>query len=182
LVKPHHEEGASTKGLSREHTVSVSQSGLVTVTGGKWTTYRAMAHDVLSQCLTSQLLQAGNTRTHPAVAFKGATRQSSSPVSLTEPQGMHLYGDEQAAVAALPGADNWLLPGLSEAMVRFAVRHEYARNVEDVLARRSRLLFLDAKASMAVAAQVAAILDEEGCTKSELKDYLLVAKGYVLTP
>ena len=180
LVKPHHEEGASTKGLSREHTVSVSPSGLVTVTGGKWTTYRAMAHDVLSQCLTSQLLQFNNARTYTAAAFKGASRPQHPPVSLTAPQGMHLYGDEQAAVAALHGADNWLLPGLSEAMVRFAVRHEFARTVEDVLARRSRALFLDARQSAAAAEQVATVLLSEGCGKPELSDYLSLAHSYTL--
>jgi glycerol-3-phosphate dehydrogenase len=80
LVKPHHEEGASTKGLSREHTVSVSQSGLVTVTGGKWTTYRAMAHDVLSQCLTSQLLQVRQRSVaYPCVARLKA-RRANRPV------------------------------------------------------------------------------------------------------
>jgi glycerol-3-phosphate dehydrogenase len=182
LVKPHHEEGASTKGLSREHTVSVSPSGLVTVTGGKWTTYRAMAHDVLSQCLTSQLLQVNNARTHTAAAFKGASRPQHPPVSLTAPQGMHLYGDEQATVAALHGADNWLLPGLSEAMVRFAVRHEFARTVEDVLARRSRALFLDARQSAAAAVQVATVLLSEGCGKPGLSEYLSLAHSYTLKP
>lgn len=180
LVKPHHEEGASTKGLSREHTVSVSQSGLVTVTGGKWTTYRAMAHDVLSQCLTSQLLQVRNAGAPPCATLKGATRPSSSPVSLTAPQGMHLYGDEQALVAALPGADIWLLPGLSEAMVRFAVRCEFARMVEDVLARRSRALFLDAGQSAAAAEQVVTVLLNEGCEKPELSEYLRLAQSYCL--
>jgi glycerol-3-phosphate dehydrogenase len=180
LVKPHHEEGASTKGFSREHTVSVSQSGLVTVTGGKWTTYRAMAHDVLTQCLTSKLLRVRNSSGNPAAAFKGAIRQSSRPVSLTVPQGMHLYGDEQADVAALPGSENWLLPGLSEAMVRFAVRHEFARTVEDVLARRSRALFLDARQSAAAAAQVATVLLSEGCEKPELSEYLNLASKYSL--
>ena len=183
LVKRTAEQDHSTKGLSREHSVSVSRSGLVTVTGGKWTTYRAMAQDVLAQCEAHQMLPATASdlgRDRPR--FMGAQQTHTAPVSLTQPQGLHLYGDEQRQVEQLPGAQHWLAAGLSEAMVRFAVRHEYARNVEDVLARRSRLLFLDAKASMAVAAQVAAILDEEGCTKSELKDYLLVAKGYVLTP
>jgi glycerol-3-phosphate dehydrogenase len=50
LVKPQDDDGDNTKGLSREHTVLVSRSGLVTVTGGKWTTYRAMAEDVLQKC------------------------------------------------------------------------------------------------------------------------------------
>jgi glycerol-3-phosphate dehydrogenase len=80
----------------------------------------------------------------------------------------------------MPGADHWLLPGLSEAMVRFAVRFEFARTVEDVLARRSRLLFLDAKASMGVAAQVAALLAEEGCKQVKLSDYLSLAERYTL--
>jgi glycerol-3-phosphate dehydrogenase len=93
---------------------------------------------------------------------------------------MHLYGDEQATVAALPGADNWLLPDLSEAMVRFAVRHEFARTVEDVLARRSRALFLDARQSAAAAEQVATVLLSEGCGKPELSDYLSLAHSYTL--
>jgi glycerol-3-phosphate dehydrogenase len=139
-----------------------------------------MAHDVLSQCLTSQLLQFRNPSQHPSVLFKGASRPQPSSVSLTAPQGMHLYGDEQAAVAALPGADNWLLPGLSEAMVRFAVRYEFARTVEDVLARRSRALFLDARQSAAAAEQVATVLFSEGCEKPELSDYLSLAHSYTL--
>jgi glycerol-3-phosphate dehydrogenase len=180
LVKPTQEEGVSTKGLSREHSVSVSRSGLVTVTGGKWTTYRAMAEDVLSQCVSSQLLSAPLQPQHPAAVFKGAGAFLGRPVSLTAPQGLHLYGNEQNLVAEMPGAEHWLLPGLSEAMVRFAVRFEFARTVEDVLARRSRLLFLDAKASMGVAAQVAALLAEEGCKQVKLSDYLSLAERYTL--
>ena len=181
LVKPTQEEGVSTKGLSREHSVSVSRSGLVTVTGGKWTTYRAMAEDVLSQCVSSQLLAAPAHPQHAGAVFKGAGPLIGRPVSLMAPQGMHLYGTEQALVAQLPGADRWLLPGLSEAMVRFAVRFEFARTVEDVLARRSRLLFLDAKASTAVAEQVAALLMEEGCAEVKLSDYMALAQSYTLS-
>ena len=180
LVKPHQEEGVSTKGLSREHTVSVSQSNLVTVTGGKWTTYRAMANDVLSQCLSSQLLPTPSSAQRQSVAFQGAGLHQQQPISLMAPQGLHLYGEERARVMALPGADHWLLPGLSEAMVRFAVRHEYARTVEDVLARRSRALFLDAPQSAAVAAQVAAVLTSEGCAHVQLSDYLELAACYSL--
>jgi glycerol-3-phosphate dehydrogenase len=58
LVKPSAEDGADTKALSREHTVLVGRSGLVTVTGGKWTTYRAMAEDVLQRCMARGLLPA----------------------------------------------------------------------------------------------------------------------------
>jgi glycerol-3-phosphate dehydrogenase len=56
LVKPQDDDGDNTKGLSREHTVLVSRSNLVTVTGGKWTTYRAMAEDVLQKCFDRSLL------------------------------------------------------------------------------------------------------------------------------
>jgi glycerol-3-phosphate dehydrogenase len=182
LVKPHQEEGVSTKGLSREHSVSVSRSGLVTVTGGKWTTYRAMAEDVLSQCLTSQLIPPSRLPSAPPGYLIGAGLAiNPHPVSLMAPQGPHLYGDEQSLLAQLPGADVWLLPGLSEAMVRFAARYEYARCVEDVLARRSRLLFLDAQASVTVAERVAAILQAEGCSEVKLSDYVLLAKQYTLT-
>jgi glycerol-3-phosphate dehydrogenase len=87
---------------------------------------------------------------------------------LAEPPGEHLYGSEAALLRTLPGADRWLWRdvesgrgALSEAMVRFAVRHEMARTVEDVLARRSRLLFLDAREAAAQADAVAAILEEE---------------------
>ena len=159
LVRPPHEAGENTKTLSREHTVRVERSGLVSVTGGKWTTYRAMAEDVLECAMSNGLLperQAGATR---SLALVGAPARSA--VSLAEAPGLHLYGTEAPVVQALPGAARELTPGLSEAMVRFAARFEYARTVEDVLARRSRLLFLDARRAASAAAPVAALLAEE---------------------
>jgi glycerol-3-phosphate dehydrogenase len=160
LVKPQDDDGDNTKKISREHTVLASRSGLVTVTGGKWTTYRAMAEDVLQKCFTQGLLpvrSAGITNHLPLV---GAPVQ---PVlhPMSDTQGMHSYGSEASCVAALPGGDNWLSEGLTEAMVRFAARHEYARTVEDMLARRSRMLFLDARKSIALAPRIAALLQEE---------------------
>ncbi len=163
LVKPNSDTSSDTKRLSREHTVLVAPSGLVTVTGGKWTTYRAMAEDVLERCMSAKLLAqrpAGVTQSLPMV---GAPKVRE--VSMAEPPGAHLYGTEAALLAALPGANRWLWRdgrgGLSEAMVRFAARHEMARTVEDVLARRSRLLFLHARQALGVAAEVAVILQEE---------------------
>jgi glycerol-3-phosphate dehydrogenase len=165
LVRPSAEDGADTKALSREHTVLIGRSGLVTVTGGKWTTYRAMAEDVLTRCMARGLLPprpAGVTAALPLVGAAATHR------SLVVAPGVHLYGAEGATVQALPGADRWLwhdpesgAPVLSEAMVRFAVRHELAAGVEDVLARRSRLLFLDANAAAGLADAVAGILAEE---------------------
>lgn len=148
----------TTKSLSREHVVTVSRHGLVTVTGGKWTTYRAMAEDVLEECFRAGLLArraGGVTADLPLV---GA---SATGVPISAPPGLHLYGSEAEEVAALPGTNRELAPGFTEAMVRFAARHEHARTVEDVLARRSRLLFLDANLAASLARAVAAILVEE---------------------
>ncbi|HNN33815.1 MAG TPA: glycerol-3-phosphate dehydrogenase C-terminal domain-containing protein, partial [Ottowia sp.] len=97
---------------------------------------------------------------------------------LSAPPGLHLYGSEADAVAALPGADRWLAPGLSEAMVRFAVRHEYARTVEDVLARRSRLLFLDAAEAARAAPAVARVLGEERAGDPALAAFQALAGVY----
>jgi glycerol-3-phosphate dehydrogenase len=166
LVRHGDEDGDNTKQLSREHTVLVGRSGMVTVTGGKWTTYRAMAEDVLERCFDRQLLPRIAKGVTVQLPLLGASRRAA--VSLTQAPGEHLYGSEVALLRSLPGADRWLWRdpesgqgGLSEAMVRFAVRHEMARSVEDVLARRSRLLFLDAAEAARQAGAVAAILADE---------------------
>ncbi len=162
LVKPDDEDRAdNTKALSREHTVIVGRSGLVTVTGGKWTTYRAMAEDVLDRAMSRGLLprRAGGVTERLALIGSAPGR------SLAESPGEHLYGSEAALLRTLPGAERWLwrdgAGGLSEAMVRFAARWEMARSVEDVLARRCRLLFLDAGEAGKQADAVATILADE---------------------
>ncbi|MGH8720489.1 MAG: glycerol-3-phosphate dehydrogenase/oxidase, partial [Burkholderiales bacterium] len=159
LVRPPDEDPGDTKALSREHAVLVERSGLLTVTGGKWTTYRAMAEDVLQHAMAGGLLPSRPAGATVALPLVGAPRTSAH--ALSDAPGLHLYGTEADLVRSLPGAERELAPGLSEAMVRFAARHEYVRSVEDVLARRSRLLFLDARRAAAVAERVAAVLAEE---------------------
>lgn len=183
LVKPQDDDGGNTKALSREHTILVSKSGLVTVTGGKWTTYRAMAEDVLTQAFEAQLLEAkkgGVTQHLPLVgAQPTATRVSAPP-------GLHLYGSEAAAVQNLTGAHHELggegTSGLFESMVRFAARYEYARTVEDVLARRSRLLFLDARLAASLAAEVACLLQQETGVDPQLAAFMALAAQYSTLP
>ncbi len=182
LVKPADDDGdasGSTKGLSREHTILVSKSGLLTVTGGKWTTYRAMAEDVLDRCFDAGLLpeKAGGVTNDLKLVGAQATQQSISDVP-----GIHLYGSEAAAVLTLPGADKELGGGLTEAMVRFAARHEYARTVEDVLARRSRLLFLDAALAKSLAIPVAALLQQETGVDPALDVFLALCDQYLHLP
>ena len=184
LVKPPNEDPGDTKALSREHAVLVERSGLVTVTGGKWTTYRAMAEDVLAHCMANQLLPTRPAGVTAALPLVGAPTRSEHPLS--DAPGLHLYGTEAPMVQSLPGAERELAPGLSQAMVRFAVRYEYARTVEDVLARRSRLLFLDARLAASIAGPVAAILAEElgegfDAGKS-LRDFRELAERYCRLP
>ena len=188
LVKPQDDDGDNTKGLSREHTVLVSRSGLVTVTGGKWTTYRAMAEDVLEKCFERSLLsrvEAGATRHLLLVGAEAPSRPAGATAgwtSICKAPGLHSYGSEAPAVQSMPGADVQLADGLSEATVRFAARHEYARRVEDVLARRSRMLFLDAALAAAVAQKVGSILQEETGIDPLVNDFRRLCKKYLHLP
>ncbi len=180
LVKPQGDDGDDTKAISREHTVLTSASGLVTVTGGKWTTYRAMAEDVLQRCAAAGLLPASSAGVTNHLPLVGAPDAGTVRHRISDAPGLHGYGSEQAAVAQLPGADVELASGLTEAMVRFAVRHEYARTVEDVLARRSRLLFLDAARAAALAPCVARILQDEGVLDAADAAFAPLAAQYQL--
>jgi glycerol-3-phosphate dehydrogenase len=182
LVKPQDENGQDTKKLSREHTVLASASGLVTVTGGKWTTYRAMAEDVLQTCFDKGLLPKVAAGVTANLILIGGDGPAAGHRPISEPQGLHSYGSEQGAVRELPGATRLLGGGLTEAMVRFAARREYARTVEDVLARRWRLLFLDASLAASLAPQVGAILQEETGVDPRIGEFQALAKLYLELP
>ena len=161
LVKPPKDEHGNTKAISREHTVLISKSKMVTVTGGKWTTYRVIAQDVLMHCVDAKLLSGRQACVTASLPLVGAQTGRKVDHPIYEAPGLKAYGDEADVVAELPGAQRHLGGGLTEAMVRFAVRHEYARTVEDVLARRSRLLFLDAKLAGSMAESVGEIITDE---------------------
>lgn len=149
----HPGRSGGTAALSREHAVLVGPGGLVTVVGGKWTTYRRMAAETVDRAaeVAGLPLRPSTTAGQRLHGFPGAG----------DPPGP--YGSDAARLAALPGNDHRLSPAfdLSEAMVRFAVRHELARTVEDVLARRSRALFLDAAAAADCVPRVADLVAEE---------------------
>lgn len=182
LVKPPDDDGDNTKGLSREHTVLVSRSGLVTVTGGKWTTYRAMAEDVLDKCFDKKLLEATPAGVTTDLRLVGGDDAGLVRPPLCNPPGGHSYGSERPLVEQLPGAARELGGGLTEAMVRFAARHEYARTVEDVLARRSRLLFLDARLATTLGPDVARLLQEETGQDPQADAFIALAQHYLRLP
>ena len=180
LVKPPQAEGDNTKTLSREHAVVVSPSGLVSVTGGKWTTYRAMAQEVLQKCVAASLVPERGPAKTESLRLVGAAEGAGAQLAISAPEGLHSYGSEQVLLDALPGAQNWLTPSLSEAMVRFAARFEYAVRVEDVLARRSRLLFLDARLAAQIAHEVGELLWSETGIDPDVPDFLKLAAQYTL--
>jgi glycerol-3-phosphate dehydrogenase len=181
LVKTTENSPGDSKGISREHTILVDKSGLVTVTGGKWTTYRAMADEVLACCQKRGLLVSGTSPHTLDLQLIGAPATVTH--KLSDPPGAHLYGTEAALLDDLPGQQHELGMGLTEAMVRFAVRFEGARTVEDVLARRHRVLFLDAALADALADEVATLMTEElGRDSVNLTEFKKLAQRYRSLP
>ena len=174
-------EGATSQ-MSREHLIQREAPGLFTVTGGKWTTYRSMAQDVMQKIRAHNDLPPahkgpGQTAQHRLVGAPLAGAQV-HPISVAP--GLHLWGSEAAQVLALPGAGRDLGMGLTEAMVRFAARHEWALTVEDMLARRWRALFLDARLAAKMAPAVAALLQEETGLDPQLLPFLDLCRRYTL--
>jgi glycerol-3-phosphate dehydrogenase len=125
-------KSARTSSLNREHTIHVSDSGLLTIAGGKWTTYRKMAEDCVD---------------HAAMLAKVPEKPC-----VTKSLKIH-----QSPADSMKGLSEESLPSL----VSVAVKHEMARTVEDVLARRSRALFLDARAAIKMAPRVAELMAVE---------------------
>jgi glycerol-3-phosphate dehydrogenase len=171
-----------TAGLSREHAVLVSPGGLVTITGGKWTTYRRMAIDAVDRARQVAGLPDRPSATETLALHGAAAVDPARPLAR--------YGADADAVAAVlrerPGLADPLHPDLPYAAgeVLWAARHESARTVEDVLSRRTRALLLDARASLAVAPRVARLLaDELGrddpWLADEVRRFESLARGYL---
>jgi glycerol-3-phosphate dehydrogenase len=183
LVKSTHSaQGGATSQMSREHLIRREAPGLFTVTGGKWTTYRSMATQVMQAVVAQDDLPPvaqgpGKTAEHRLV---GAPDVGHAVHPISEAPGLHLWGSEAAQVLALPGAKRDLGMGLTEAMVRFAARSEWALTVEDMLARRWRALFLDARQAARMAPAVAALLHEETGLDPQLDAFLDMCQRYTL--
>jgi glycerol-3-phosphate dehydrogenase len=173
-----------TASLSRDHTLQVSSSGLLTITGGKWTTFRKMAEDTVDhgivlggleprECVTRELNLHG-FHTHP------------------ERFGvLAAYGSDAPAVQALLASDPKLAEPIHPLLrarageVVWAVREEMARTVDDVLARRTRSLILNARAAAEAAPKVAGLmakaLDRDSrWARSQASEFQTLAAGYFL--
>jgi glycerol-3-phosphate dehydrogenase len=176
--------GRATASLSRDHTLHIDASGLLTITGGKWTTYRHMAEDCVDQAAT-----LGRLPERPCVTRELRVHGADPEAARFGP--LAAYGTDAPALQALAATDPRLgaplhpgLPYVGAAVV-WAARHEWARTVEDVLARRTRALFLDARAAAAMAPAAAALLAEAlgrppGWAEAQVAEFRALAEGYLL--
>jgi glycerol-3-phosphate dehydrogenase len=177
-------DDANTSKLSRDHTITVAKSGLVTIAGGKWTTYRHMAEDLINH---AELL--AELDPHPCVTeqlrIHGFHRHADTFGELSH------YGSDAPAMKDLFRSDPRYREPLHERLqaragqVVWAVRHELARTVDDVLARRTRSLLLDARAAIEAAPAVAALMAEElgrdqAWVDAQIADFTDIALGYLV--
>jgi glycerol-3-phosphate dehydrogenase len=176
--------GVKTSKLSRDHTIMVSAAGMITVTGGKWTTYRRMGQDTINRA--AQVAELPK-RPSPTLELKLHGWTSETPASSTWES---VYGSDLSALCALsaqnPSLEALLHPRLPFKLreVVWAARYEMAQSVEDVLARRTRALFLDARAAIESAPAVADILARElnrteAWKQNDLRNFQETAKGYL---
>ncbi|HXP07482.1 MAG TPA: glycerol-3-phosphate dehydrogenase C-terminal domain-containing protein, partial [Acidobacteriaceae bacterium] len=173
LVKAAGADKGSTSALSRDHTIHVDQSGLLTIVGGKWTTYRHMAEDCVNHAIT-----LGELRDVPCgtadLKIHGYKQDVASLTSLG------VYGSDAEAILALAAADERLAKPLHPALpyigaeVIWGVRTEMARTVDDILSRRTRALFLNARAAIEMAPAVAKLMAEELGTGQDWIDQQLI--------
>ncbi len=151
---------SKTASLSRDHTLHISGSGLVTITGGKWTTYRKMAEDTVNQAATVAELEDVPCVTRN-LAIHGATEEEHPSANLA------IYGTDAASIEhLLQQQAAWSEPlhpklDIQAGEVLWAMREEMARTVEDFLGRRSRALFLNARAAVEMAPRVAGLMAAE---------------------
>ncbi|MBB5040242.1 FAD-dependent oxidoreductase [Prosthecobacter dejongeii] len=177
-------DASSTAALSRDHLISISDSGLITLAGGKWTTYRKMAEDVIDHAEMIGALDHRYCATHE-LKIHGAE------VTEAEASHLHYYGSDAPGIRALiqndPTLGEVLHPKLEflKAEIIWHVRHEMARTVEDVLSRRTRALLLDARSSLEAAPIVARLMAQEldrdtSWEQAQVSSYETLAKGYLL--
>ena len=186
LVKSGNGEG-KTAAISRDHVIHVDNSGLLTITGGKWTTYRHMAEDCVDHAITLGRLRdvectTKNLRIHGYADFgaSAAGAENHFEVYGSDVEAIHTLARDSALGCRL----NPDLPYIAAEVV-WAARAEMARTVEDVLARRTRALFLNARAAMAMAEPVARLLAaelrrDEAWVSSQVKEFCALARQYTV--
>lgn len=175
-------EGKSTKEISRSHKIITSDNNLVTITGGKWTSYRLMAEDTVNKIAELGILPARKCLTKK---FRIHGYRPNPNLA----DHMYVYGSDEPAILEMIKKQPELGEKLSEkygytaAEVVWAVREEMARSVDDVLARRVRLLFVDAREAQKAAPRVAQIIASElgydqAWIDGQIKEFNSIVENY----
>lgn len=187
LAAPSKSSGSEkTKEISRSHKIVISHSGLITITGGKWTTYRDMAKDVVDKSIRIGNLQEVECKTEQL-------RIHGYRENVDRSNFNYVYGSDWDSILKIekenPELAQKLHPELdyTKSMVVWAVRQEMAQTVEDVLSRRLRALLLDARLSIEIAPTVASLMSKElnkdaTWEKEQVSQFVNLAQDYLLEP
>jgi glycerol-3-phosphate dehydrogenase len=172
-----------TKEISRSHKIIVSSSNLFTILGGQWTTFRKMGQDMVDRIERQLHWEHKRSGTaHLRIHGYTANTNKSNP--------FYFYGsDAELIMQSMNGnSGQWISESLKihKLQVQWAVRHEMARTVEDVLSRRTRALFLDAKESIRISREVATIMapllnKDNDWIDEQVKVFEHLAQQYILT-
>jgi glycerol-3-phosphate dehydrogenase len=176
--------GGNTASLSRDHTLLVESSGLITIAGGKWTTYRKMGEDTVTAAA-----QIAGLEERPSVT--GNLHLHGWQEGVTTDSPLQVYGSDAAALEEMftenPAWREQLHPALPylAGEVVWGVRHEAAQTVADILARRTRALLLDARAAIATASKIAVLMAQElghdsTWQETQVAEFSALATGYLL--
>ena len=180
------EKNKNTKEISRSHKILVSDTGLITITGGKWTTYRKIAQDAIDTAIKTHKIA------HKNCVTENLSIHGNLPTNDSDRENhLYIYGSDLPALLKLHENEAELKEKLHPdydftlAEVVWGIRHEMARTVDDVLARRTRLLFLDAKAALECSEKVARLLaielnHDEDWIERGIQNFKEIAKGYFL--
>lgn len=182
LAAPTDSNSNSTKEISRDHKLMVSAKGLITITGGKWTTYRRMAEETVDLALKETGLPFTACQTQQ-LAIHGCD-------NAIDDNYLNIYGADRDAIEKLiknqPELAQKLHPDFpyTHAEVLWSVRNEFAETVEDILSRRLRILIIDAKAAIEMSSTVAAIMAKEIAADAtwedqQIKSFVKLAEGYI---
>lgn len=185
LAAPGKNDTNSTREISRDHKLIVADSGLITITGGKWTTYRKMSEETVDTAIQTTKLENRKCVTKDLKIHSCTTENPASHLSI--------YGTDKPYIEELAAQNpEWqkklhpLYPNI-KAEVIWAIRNEMAYTVEDVLARRMRILFVDAQAAIKMSASVAELMANENhkgirWVEEQVNTFKLMANQYLLEP
>jgi glycerol-3-phosphate dehydrogenase len=183
LAAPTNSNSNSTKEISRDHKLIVSAKGLITITGGKWTTYRLMAEETVNLAISHSGF--------PSKACVTKDLKIHGCTTLNDNSYLNNYGSDRIHIEKLmhenPALNKKLHANFphTEAEVVWAIRNEMAETAEDILSRRLRILFIDAKAAIEMCPKIVAILAKElGADKNweqnQIEIFNTLASGYMM--